>query len=117
MHYELSLGKVCVHLHVPFLYGTITLRHSKALVGWLPVFHSLSQTIDMQFLASLDGGRTWWRPERRSAVPFKELGYYGGGTVTLILTLPLTLRSAVPFKELGYYGGGMVVPPLGYICP
>lgn len=54
-------------------------RKSPVLVGWLPVFHSLSQTIDMQFCASPDDGQTWWRPERRSAVQFKELGYYGGG--------------------------------------
>ena len=30
---------------------------SNALIGWLPVFHSLSQTIDMQFCASTDGGQ------------------------------------------------------------
>lgn len=59
-----------------------TIQAANALVGWLPVFHSTSQTIDMQFCASKDGGQTWWRPERRSAVQFKELGYYGGGTVT-----------------------------------
>lgn len=56
-----------------------TIQAGNAVIGWLPVFHTLSQTIDMQFTASLDGGRTWWRPERRSAVPFRELGYYGGG--------------------------------------
>lgn len=49
------------------------------LVGWLPVFDSLAQTIDMQFIASRDGGLSWWRPDRRSAIVFKELGYYGGG--------------------------------------
>ena len=49
------------------------------LIGWLPVFHALSQTIDMQFAISKDNGRSWWRPERRSAVAFKEFGFYGGG--------------------------------------
>lgn len=62
--------------------STITARtvHGDTLtVGWLPVFHTLSQTIDMQLTASDDGGLTWWRPERRSAVAFRELGAYGGG--------------------------------------
>ena len=36
-----------------------TIQANNAIVGWLPVFHSLSQTIDMQFCASIDGGRTW----------------------------------------------------------
>lgn len=56
-----------------------SIQANNAVVGWLPVFHSLSQTIDMQLCASTDGGQSWWRPERRSAVAFKELGYYGGG--------------------------------------
>ncbi len=54
-------------------------RPSPLLIGWLPVFHSLSQTIDMQFVVSDNDGRRWWRPERRSAVPLREMGYYGGG--------------------------------------
>jgi hypothetical protein len=49
------------------------------LIGWLPVFDSLSQTIDMQFAISESDGREWWRPERRSAVQYRELGFWGGG--------------------------------------
>jgi hypothetical protein len=80
-----------------------TIQVNNGLVGWLPVFHSLSQTIDMQFLASLDGGRTWWRPERRSAVPFKELGYYGGGMMwPYRLFVP---DHADPTKVHAYFSG------------
>ena len=35
-------------------------RKEPLLVGWLPVFHSLSQTIDMQFCASPDGANRSW---------------------------------------------------------
>ena len=31
-----------------------TIEGENAIIGWLPVFHSLSQTIDMQFCASTD---------------------------------------------------------------
>ena len=47
-------------------------------VGWLPVFHSLAQRIDMQLCATRDG-ITWWRPERVNAVPLQPLGEYGSG--------------------------------------
>ena len=73
------------------------------LIGWLPVFHTLSQTIDMQFAVSADDGTTWWRPERRSAVQFKELGYWGGGMMwPFRLFVP---DRDEPGKLHGYFSG------------
>jgi hypothetical protein len=50
------------------------------MVGLLTVYHAMSQSIDVQFAASRDG-KTWWRPDRRAAVPLKPLGDPGGGMI------------------------------------
>jgi hypothetical protein len=49
-------------------------------VATLTVFHSLTQTIDLQWAASRDG-INWWRPERRPALANTALGEYGGGMI------------------------------------
>ena len=49
-------------------------------VGLVSVYHTLDQTVDIQFAGSRDG-RSWWRPDRRSCFPLRPLGDYGGGMI------------------------------------
>ena len=50
------------------------------MVGLVTVYHTLNQTIDVQFAGTRDG-RNWWRPDRRASVPLKALGDLGGGMI------------------------------------
>jgi len=49
-------------------------------IATLAVYHNLTQTIDLQWAASRDG-ISWWRPERRPALPNLPLGEFGGGMI------------------------------------
>jgi hypothetical protein len=44
------------------------------------VYHNLTQQIDLQWAASRDG-ISWWRPDRRPALPNPPLGEWGGGMI------------------------------------
>jgi hypothetical protein len=44
------------------------------------VYHNHTQQIDLQWAASRDG-ITWWRPDRRPALPNPPLGEWGGGMI------------------------------------
>lgn len=46
----------------------------------LTVYHTHTQTIDLQLAGSRDG-INWWRPDRRPALPNAPLGDYGGGEI------------------------------------
>jgi hypothetical protein len=49
-------------------------------IATVAVYHTHTQTIDLQWSASRDGIR-WWRPDRRPALPNAPLGDYGGGMI------------------------------------
>jgi hypothetical protein len=56
------------------------LQQRGGFVGLVTVYHTLNQTIDLQFAGSRDG-RSWWRPDRRACVPLRPLGDFGGGMI------------------------------------
>lgn len=56
------------------------LEQHGGMVGLVTVYHTLNQTIDVQFAGSRDG-RSWWRPDRRACVPLRALGDLGGGMI------------------------------------
>ena len=49
-------------------------------VATVTVYHNHTQQIDLQWAASRDGV-TWWRPDRRPALPNAPLGEPGGGMI------------------------------------
>ena len=49
-------------------------------VGFVTVYHSILQTIDLQLAGSRDG-INWWTVDRRPALPNRPLGDYGGGMI------------------------------------
>jgi hypothetical protein len=55
-------------------------------VAIVTVFHTLGQTIDLQFAASRDG-ISWWRPDRRPCLANDPLGDYCGGMIWPTRTL------------------------------
>lgn len=56
------------------------LEQRSGMVGLVTVYHTLNQSIDVQFAGTRDG-RKWWRPDRRACVPLRPLGDLGGGMV------------------------------------
>ncbi len=55
-------------------------------VALITVYHTLNQTIDVQFASSRDG-KSWWRPDRRACLPLRPLGDLGGGMIWPMNTL------------------------------
>lgn len=49
-------------------------------IGLVTVYHTLNQTIDIQWAGSRDG-KHWWRPDRRACLPLRPLGDVGGGMI------------------------------------
>ena len=49
-------------------------------IGFANAYHPAIQTMDLQVVASRDG-ISWWRPDRRPALPNPPLGEYGGGMI------------------------------------
>lgn len=60
--------------------------YGDGIIGLTAVYHATTQTMDLQFAASMDG-LSWWRPERRTCLPLAPLGDYGGGMIWPTRTL------------------------------
>jgi len=60
--------------------------YGRGIIGLTSVYHATSQTMDLQFAASIDGIK-WCRPSRRSCLPLAPLGDYGGGMIWPTRTL------------------------------
>ncbi len=61
--------------------------YDNGIIGVTAIYHAITQTLDLQFAASVDG-RNWWRPApRRACLPLAPLGDYGGGMIWPTRTL------------------------------
>jgi hypothetical protein len=55
--------------------------YGDGIIGITAIYHAMTQRLDLQFAASIDG-LNWWRPEPRQAcLPSPPLGDYGSGLI------------------------------------
>jgi hypothetical protein len=55
--------------------------YGQGVIGVVSLYHAMTQRMELQFAASLDGIK-WWRPiPRQACLPNGSLGDYGGGLI------------------------------------